>query len=139
MPVETAVEDRMHGARRLQIGRAGQHLVQLVGIFPAHMAKRDAGELLGQVRGHCLHGRLRSAPHFTMPPGLVLYLASSIWSLRITMRRTLSAAVIAALLCGAPAAWAQTRDAGPDSGMRAEQRAEAAPPLGVAAGEPGRG
>src|SRR5262249_28360854 len=62
VPVEAAVEDRMQLARPAHVVRAFQHMVQLVGIFPLHVAEGDAGEPFGQ--SGCEDGGHRKASRY---------------------------------------------------------------------------
>ncbi len=60
MPVEAAIEDRVQGARALGVVGAGQHVVELVGVFALHVAQGDAGETSGDLGGQAMgHGELR--------------------------------------------------------------------------------
>ncbi len=52
----------MQLAGRSHVPRSGQHLVELEGILPLHVAERDLGETFGEVRGQAA-GHLTAEYH----------------------------------------------------------------------------
>ena len=46
VPVETAVEDGVQSAWRVNVSRFGQHVIELIGILTGDVAERDLPELL---------------------------------------------------------------------------------------------
>src|ERR1700677_3967107 len=111
----------MQRARAGQIGLAVQHLVELVGIFPADVAKRDGGETLCQLACQLPHD---FALRLCRESGAIA--SSRVAAGVFVMRLGLVAAVSAVLAITSAAGFARAQDAGPDSGMNAETKTAAA-------------
>jgi hypothetical protein len=67
MPVEAAVEDRVQLRWAARVFRAGQDVVQPVGVFASDVSKGDRGGSLSEIRRH--RGRTREHMRTVFPIG----------------------------------------------------------------------